>query len=99
MTVRLLAAAALAAAVGVAAGTRPAPAQDRKMSREQALQAFHLLLDANDHDGKGPNLLVQPPPLHGVGLPDGMVKVSARPYHPHRKQPRSEPVARDAVAW
>ena len=57
MTVRLLAAAALAAAVGVAAGTRPAPAQDRKMSREQALQAFHLLLDANGHGGKGPNLL------------------------------------------
>src|SRR5438270_12886198 len=30
----LLAAAALAAAVGVAAGTRPAPAQDRKIDRK-----------------------------------------------------------------
>src|SRR5438067_4648734 len=99
MTVRLLAAAALAAAVGVAAGTRPAPAQDRKMSREQALQAFHLLLDANGHGGKGPNLLVQPPALPGVGVPDGMVKVWARRYDPDRKQPVGEPVALDAVAW
>jgi hypothetical protein len=102
MTVRLLAAALLVAAVGVVAGSRPAAAQnpDPRRAREQVLRAFDLMLAANAPGGHGPNLQVKAPPVPGVsGTPDALVKVWARRYDKARKRAADELVALDSVVW